>query len=266
MAKNWRSVCARFWSMLVGSLAIAQSAPRICICKRSLEHRIALTTADIDAARRAEDLYHQALGMYEKDSPLYALCLSDYARLNSGMLDNYDLAMRQFDELLKIKDASPAALVANLCAKAEAYNAQDDFRKANDVYEQALTATEQLADGHPLTGYVHKAYGWNLLDHWMVEKVRTHFKKSQDIQSRNSDLGNPLAKIEYFHARHGLALADRYSGRAKLARQSYRYLIEEVREEIAKKQSSHGRQSPVASAAVQFARTRAPTARSTKAF
>ena len=200
----------------------------------ALEHRIALTAADKDAARRADDLYHKTLGLYEKDSPLYALCLGDYARLNAGILDNYALAMQQFDELLQIKEASPTATVANLCAKAEAYNAQDDFRKANEVYELALAQTEHLADGHPLTGFVHKAYGWNLLDHWMVEKARTHFKKSQDIQSGNSDLGNPLAKIEYFHARHGLALADRYSGRAKLARQSYRYLIEEVREEIAK--------------------------------
>jgi serine/threonine protein kinase len=179
-------------------------------------------------ADEAKMYYDEAFGEYAAEDPLRRLCRADSALLCSQQLDDYhrrgesqaDDGTNRFGEAIKGDNVSPLFKAATLIAQggeasAHAHAAGQEyelnrFEEANDIL-QRIVGKESCFENHPLFASALTSRAWGLMDQWKVDEAQQVFDAAELILKTNRKR-NKAVDIEYFHTRHGVAIASRYQG------------------------------------------------------
>jgi tetratricopeptide (TPR) repeat protein len=124
-------------------------------------------------------------------------------------------------------------------------NAADKYTEAG----YALTSARDLLENselhrlnHPLAAHVHERYAWILMNQWNVRRASAEFQEARSIRFDNFwKSKNDFAQIFVFHNDHGQAMAERYSGDARIARAQYDLVIGEIEKAMARVDAQHDR-------------------------
>jgi len=212
-----------------------------------VQHKIATITNDRSLAEAAAKSYGAALAAYaSRDQtvcPLRARCLVDSGQLHALVLQDYAESRRCFREARSLP-AVPLLLQAEawlnegIASAAVNPNTADKYAEAGFALTQAQQLLQDAEPGrlnHPLLAHVHERYAWILMDQWNVRKASQEFKEARNIRFDNYwKSQNDFAQIFVFHNDHGQAMAERYSGDARIARAQYDLVIGEIEKALAK--------------------------------
>ena len=200
-----------------------------------LQHKLAsirwnLTPTGLSSRQLAEDAkksYEEALDRYPPNHLLWRLCLADSALLYSRLLGDYRKddtkpgeGRRRFYEATQGANVPSLFKLVTLVtwgteASNHALTAGDYETQPFDDAENLLAQIDRemgipLAN-HPLRAQVHTSRGWSLMSQWEVAKAREAFLVANGILGVNCK-NNLFSMVEFFHTRHGLAIAARYQG------------------------------------------------------
>ena len=200
-----------------------------------LQHKLAsirLNLAPTGRSNRqmAEDAgksYEEALNRYPPNHLLRRLCLADSALLYSRLLGDYRKdgtkpgeGRRRFCEARQgVNVPSLFKLVTLVTWGTEAahhaltagdYETQP-FDDAEDLLAQIDREIGPPFANHPLRAQVYASRGWSLMNQWEIAKAREAFLAANSIFGVNRK-NNLFSTVEFFHTRHGLAIAARYQG------------------------------------------------------
>lgn len=228
-----------------------------------LEHQLAILEDSTELAQTAMKSYHAASKLYQEEiravqekelsrgnmakkenlELLFLLALADSARLQYLATGDYGDTFRIFEEIRNssvrkspLFQAEMFATYGALCAESGKYNDQL-FQLALD-YVQPSVMDERT---HPLAGHIHERYAWSLIDQWKVGESQKQFSRALRVRETNYyESKNPYALIYVLHNKHGIALSDRYLGKATLANQAFEETIKEIDEAIVKATNGTG--------------------------
>ncbi len=173
--------------------------------------------------RHAEDAkknYDLAYGQYAAESGLWRLCCEDSALLYSSQLDDYAKdGKARFGDAIRGDNVPPLFKAATLIdqggeAATHAHSGEEYDLQAFDEAEKILQLIQNensSFENHPLVAIVYTSRAWVLMDQWKIEDARKEFEKAKSILETNRKR-NPALNVEYYHTRHGLAIASRYQG------------------------------------------------------
>ena len=99
--------------------------------------------------------------------------------------------------------------------------AADKYTEAGAALTQAqqiIQQAEPALANHPLLAHIHERHAWILMDQWNVLGASQEFEQARNIRFDNYwKSKNEFAQIFAFHNAHGLAMAERYCGDARIA-------------------------------------------------
>ncbi|MCY2989273.1 MAG: caspase family protein [Planctomycetota bacterium] len=186
--------------------------------------------------------YEEAIRAYEgrggRPAGLFALCLADYGQALSDNgrhrdgAENFALARTRVAET-----AAPLFHVAGLCQEANARRKLCDWDQVAACLQEAQRlSSERLPSSHPLGIFLHKSRAWSYMDQWRIREAREAFGLTMqllDAYHVEHPEDRSLARIvNVFHNRHGLAMADRYSGDLPSAIHQYEQLRRDMEHEV----------------------------------
>lgn len=212
-----------------------------------LQHKIAAIHSDLELAERAAEAYDAALAAYADEdavgTALRARCLSDSGQLHALVFQDYPEARRRYRDARPLATTARLALVetwfsegiASAVANPQAADKYTAAGAALTQAQQVLLETEPALSNHPLLAHIHERHAWILMDQWNVLRASQEFEQARNIRFDNYwKSQNEFAQIFAFHNAHGLAMAERYCGDARIARAKYELVIGEVEKALAR--------------------------------
>lgn len=191
----------------------------------------------------AADVYEKALERYEEIGktnweyrPLEAMCHADYALLlkQSRKFEKADQQYRLAHAMYYAQSPEPFRIFV-LCQQAEALRALGLWTASSDLLRQAEDITKRITpeEGRPkpaIIGQFHRARAWAYMEQWEIKKAMADFQAASDVFETLKE--DATAKAAYFHAQHGLAMAERFQGRTEQALVRYRRLTRDIAQEL----------------------------------
>ncbi len=202
-----------------------------------LEHKVAQITRHSDTIAQADIHYGEAIErLMAADSGasplLWFLCQADSARFYLEVMGEYDRAINQLAEIVRI-DGLPllfkveAGTECGLAASRAGKYQDSRFGDAQGFLAQS--AIDRTS--HPLLAHIHERWGWSLMEQLDVERAFAQFEAAGKIRTKNRE-SNPFASIYVYHNQHGQNMALRYRGARAQAIRNYQSLIEEIFNEL----------------------------------
>jgi tetratricopeptide (TPR) repeat protein len=190
------------------------------------------------AQKRYEALCKAGADSYRS---MWALCLLDHGVLEYNHLrtNQFQAAVGLFrDARLLFKDRSPPKPfeMFALCREADAQRKQGRFGMCNLRFEDALEVAREWDPErtHLLTAAAHKHRAWSYMETWDIQPAMEQFRRAQSILEKPDNRSRDETIIDRLHARHGLAMAERFQGRPGEALRQYRGLTQAIAQEIRK--------------------------------
>lgn len=207
-----------------------------------LQHKIAAIHSDLELARQAAATYDAALAAYGDDedaigAALHARCLVDSGQLYALVFRDYPEARRRYRAARPLTGTARLALaetwfsegIASAAANPQAADKYTEAGAALTQAQQIIQQAEPALANHPLLAHIHERHAWILMDQWNVLGASQEFEQARNIRFDNYwKSKNEFAQIFAFHNAHGLAMAERYCGDARIARAKYELVIGEV--------------------------------------
>lgn len=208
--------------------------------------------------RRELDFSPNKSPAFRQCKALESLCCADYGQY---LLTKKDLVKA----CNKFREAGEKCLATGFtpfkvylfCMESNALQQRGQFTQADRLLEEALGQAKLIDQGESqklMVAFVHCRRAWSFMEQWRFDSAEFHFLEANRLlgetgarRGDNSgiarafmDAGPPKntdqswsGKVIAFHNRHGLAMADRFSGRSKKAIYEYSVLAGDIRRELA---------------------------------
>jgi tetratricopeptide (TPR) repeat protein len=179
-------------------------------------HLRALLHQSCSAPQAAAADFDQALAMYrEQDSPLFAWCCCDRARLDFESLDDPGSAADRLRSTAIPATRSALLAIDAHCLTATVFGAwKGQFHEA----AQALAAAHQIArkadlgTTHPFHGLIVETEARIAADDWKLKKAKTLYGQACTIRQSLADGGYRRGWRKIYENRQGLATVEHFLG------------------------------------------------------
>jgi tetratricopeptide (TPR) repeat protein len=239
----------RWWESLPGMADSSREAFRARLYHHQANHQLVASNQEAGPGNRAKALayYQSALTSYKRindNDPAhgsYALCLMDFAQLLATMAD-HDNAIKQFQlvrdgvfppEAKGKASNRPASLeVDSLIMESRSWKALQNWTAAADCLQKAIAIAKKIRD-QALLSDAHIELALLHIDRLEVHDAVKNFQAAEDA-CRAIMRDQVVYKIRLFHIRHGLALANRLTGKSTESYEQYRQIVMQLQELITK--------------------------------
>jgi len=200
-----------------------------------IEHRL---------GQKARESYNKAIRAYadgsksgrKQDAVLRLLCLADLGYYEF-LEKEYEQAALIYQQAIEERVLCPIPFqIFVLCSEADAWQRLGRWGEADYKLDQALNLSNQSYDEskrekNPLTAYAYTRRAWAYMEQWKFFEAAKAFENANEHLYLDED---PKAEIIRFHNRHGLAMAQRFSGDPEGALAEYRKIYTDIRNFIIK--------------------------------
>ncbi len=179
----------------------------------------------------AQAAYEAAFGSYERDSPLRAMCLSDWGHMSLKQREP-TVAMAKFqlcrNERAAGRSKSQLFKLHALCMEADANRRIPNWDVALLRLREARLIAEGLVADHPLRSVYEERSGWYHLGAWHLSAAEDNFSNARSSRQANQRGGNFRALHFEYWDRQGKAMVDFYRGAVGSARTEFEAMLREI--------------------------------------